>query len=274
MFTKGLFAIVALWLSVCCAAGAEGSEHQIFQQRECNGPEDCELAQIENEQTEASRNFERVSRTSLSKAVTLLGNPDFVLRAGDKVPVREFDGHPTETGLAEAIVLWANGPCAANELHIAWKNRPRTAVAMPGGTECTRDGKPFPLPTDKFSCKGGRKSDTLCSLANVLKLPGMDKPEEKTGDEAKKGDPTYNAGIAFGAIIWAEGNCEGSANVVFRSAMQVVKRKSPAQFDAGGEEGFAQMKRIVKKDGPDHACGVIQFLYGPSGSAFPGAWLP
>lgn len=143
-------------------------------QRECNGPEDCERANIEVEQTEASRAFNRLSRTSQRKAIELLGSPDFVLRAGDVVPVEHYRNNPTERSYAEAIIMWRNGHCAANEVHVLSRGGQVNAGVMTGGgTECTIDSKPFPMPTDAFSCAKGRKADPLCKLEGVLRLPGL-----------------------------------------------------------------------------------------------------
>lgn len=146
---------------------------RIFQQRECQGIDDCTEANIEREQTEASRMLNRMSRTSLRRAVELLGQPHYVLRAGDRVPVEYYQDNVTERGFAQAIVMWTNGSCAANSVHVTSSGGSAMASADPGGSECTIDGKPFAMPTDAFSCAKGRRGDPLCRLENVLKLPGM-----------------------------------------------------------------------------------------------------
>lgn len=146
---------------------------RIFEQRECQGIEDCTEANIEREQTEASRMLNRISRTSLRRAIELLGQPNYVLRAGDKVPVEYYENNVAERGFAQAVIMWVNGSCAANSIHVTSVGGRPMATPDAGGAECTIDGRPFPMPTDAFNCAKGRKSDPLCKLENVLKLPGM-----------------------------------------------------------------------------------------------------
>lgn len=145
---------------------------RIFQQRACNGIDDCVEANIELERTETSRLVNRLSRTSPRQAIALLGAPSYVLRSGDKVQGEYYDGYPTEHGLAQAIVLWENGACAPNALHVRSENGRLLLSIETGGSECTIDGKPFPMPGPKFSCRGGRSTDALCSVKAILKLPG------------------------------------------------------------------------------------------------------
>ena len=146
---------------------------RIFVQRDCDGIDDCIEANIELEQTEASRMMNRIGRASPRRAVELLGPPQYVLRAGDKVPVEYYDNNVTERGFAQAVIMWANGFCAANSIHVRLDRGNVTTSIETGGSECTIEGKPFPMPTDAFSCAKGRKADPFCRLENVLKLLGI-----------------------------------------------------------------------------------------------------
>jgi hypothetical protein len=45
-------------------------------------------------------------------------------------------------------------------------------------------------------------------------------------------------------------------------------------FETSRDDAVATMRRIVRDKGRARACETVEALYGPKGSAIPGAWTP
>lgn len=143
-------------------------------------------------------------------------------------------------------------------------------VAFPAIAKMTSDGEPLASP--EYCAAIGKTIQA--------KFPGVTLFEPRSKPSATKtmvpdSDPPFNAGRHYGTVAWAADHCPGHVDRKFTAAMaSIFKSKAPDRFAKGVTYGEQEMQRVADKNGKDNACLTVDYLYGPRGRNFAGAWVP